>query len=101
MTLFRYAFELPVRTSGIRAARRVALSEGLRSSRVGRPATDPGMAQRSPFRHAPAQPEIIRLAVMLHARFPWSLKNVKELGALVYGEARILAPARQAKAKWG
>ena len=33
----------------------------------------------SPFRHFKASPEIIRLVVMMHVRFPLSLRNVEDL----------------------
>jgi hypothetical protein len=34
--------------------------------------------RRSPFRYFKANPEIIRLAVMLYIRFPLSLRNVED-----------------------
>lgn len=37
------------------------------------------MTKRSPFRYFKTSPEIIRLAVMLYARFPLSLRNVEDL----------------------
>lgn len=37
------------------------------------------MAKRSPFRYFKTSPEIIRLAVMLHVRFPLSLRNAEDL----------------------
>ncbi len=37
------------------------------------------MPQPSPFRYFETSPEIIRLAVMLHIRFPLSLRNVEDL----------------------
>jgi putative transposase len=37
------------------------------------------MTQRSPFRYFKTSPAIIRLAVMLHVRFPLSLRNVEDL----------------------
>ena len=37
------------------------------------------MTNRSPFKYFKTSPEIIRLAVMLHVRFPLSLRNVKDL----------------------
>ena len=37
------------------------------------------MTQRSPFRYFKTSPEIIRLAVMMHIRFPLSLRNVEDL----------------------
>lgn len=37
------------------------------------------MAKRSPFNYFKTSPEIIRLAVMLHVRFPLSLRNVEDL----------------------
>lgn len=37
------------------------------------------MTKRSPFRHFKTSPEIIRLAVMLYIRFPFSLRNVEDL----------------------
>ena len=35
--------------------------------------------QPSPFRYLKASPEIIRLDVMLHVRFPLSLRNAEDL----------------------
>ena len=37
------------------------------------------MTKRSPFKYFKTSPEIIRLAVMLYARFPLSLRNVEDL----------------------
>ena len=37
------------------------------------------MTNRSPFKYFKTSPEIIRLAVMLYARFPLSLRNVEDL----------------------
>jgi putative transposase len=37
------------------------------------------MTKRSPFRYFKMSPEIIRLTVMMYARFPLSLRNVKDL----------------------
>ena len=37
------------------------------------------MTQRSPFRYFKTSSEVIRLAVMLHVRFPLSLRNVEDL----------------------
>ena len=37
------------------------------------------MTHRSPFRYFKTSPEIIRLAVMMYARFPLSLRNVEDL----------------------
>jgi putative transposase len=37
------------------------------------------MSKRSPFRYFRTSPEIVRLAVMLHVRFPLSLRNVEDL----------------------
>jgi putative transposase len=37
------------------------------------------MTQRSPFRYFKTSPEIIRLAVMLYIRCPFSLRNVEDL----------------------
>ena len=37
------------------------------------------MTQRAPFRYFHSSPEIIRLAVMMYARFPLSLRNVEDL----------------------
>jgi putative transposase len=37
------------------------------------------MSKRSPFRYFKTSPEVIRLAVMLHVRFPLSLRNVEDL----------------------
>jgi putative transposase len=37
------------------------------------------MIKRSPFKCFKTSPEIIRLAVMLHVRFPLSLRNVEDL----------------------
>jgi hypothetical protein len=37
------------------------------------------MTKRSPFRYGQTGPEIIRLAVMMYVRFPWSLRNVEDL----------------------
>lgn len=37
------------------------------------------MTKHSPFRYFKISPEIIRLAVMLHIRFPLSLRNVEDL----------------------
>ena len=37
------------------------------------------MTKRSPFRYFKTSPEIIRLAVMMHVRFPLSLRNVADL----------------------
>ncbi len=34
---------------------------------------------RNPFRYFKASPEIIRLAVMMHVRFPLSLRQVEDL----------------------
>ena len=36
------------------------------------------MPKKSPFRYFKTSPEIIRLAVMLHVRFPLSLRNVED-----------------------
>ena len=40
-------------------------------------AKDRSMSQPNPFRSFKTSPEIIRLAVMLHVRFPLSLRNVE------------------------
>jgi putative transposase len=37
------------------------------------------MTKRSPFRYFKTSPEIIRLAVMLSVRYPFSLRNVEDL----------------------
>lgn len=37
------------------------------------------MANANPFRYFRTSPEIIRLAVMMHVRFPFSLRNVEDL----------------------
>ena len=37
------------------------------------------MTKRSPLRYFKTSPEIIRLAVMMHVRFPLSLRNVEDL----------------------
>jgi putative transposase len=37
------------------------------------------MTQRSPFRYFKTSPEIIRLTVMMHVRFPLSLRNVEDV----------------------
>jgi putative transposase len=37
------------------------------------------MTKHSPFRYFKTSPEIIRLAVMLYIRFPFSLRNVEDL----------------------
>jgi hypothetical protein len=37
------------------------------------------MTKHSPFRYFKSSPEIIRLAVMLYVRFPFSLRNVEDL----------------------
>ena len=37
------------------------------------------MTKRSPFRYFKTSPAIIRLAVMLYARLPLSLRNVEDL----------------------
>jgi hypothetical protein len=37
------------------------------------------MTKRSPFRYFEMSPGIIRLAVMMHVRFPLSLRNVEDL----------------------
>ncbi len=37
------------------------------------------MTKHSPFRYFKTSPEIIRLAVMMHVRFPLSLRNVEDL----------------------
>jgi putative transposase len=37
------------------------------------------MTQHSPFRYFNTSPEVIRLAVMIHVRFPLSLRNVEDL----------------------
>jgi len=37
------------------------------------------MTKRSPFHYFKTSPEIIRLAVILYARFPLSLRNVEDL----------------------
>jgi putative transposase len=37
------------------------------------------MTKRSPFRYFKTSPEIIRLAVMLYVRFPFSLRNFEDL----------------------
>jgi hypothetical protein len=47
-------------------------------SRAGRRPELLGMTKRSPFRNFKTNPEIVRLAVMLHARFPLSLRNVED-----------------------
>lgn len=39
----------------------------------------PGMTKPSPFKYFKTSPKIIRLAVMLYARFPLSLRNVEDL----------------------
>ena len=40
------------------------------------------MTKPNPFKYFKTSPEIIRLAVMLYVRFPWSLRNVEDLLAL-------------------
>jgi len=37
------------------------------------------MTKHSPFRYFKTSPEVIRLAVMMYARFPFSLRNVEGL----------------------
>ena len=37
------------------------------------------MTKPSPFKWFKTSPEIIRLAVMMHVRFPLSLRNVEDL----------------------
>ena len=37
------------------------------------------MTNRSPFRYFKTSPEIIRLAVMLYVKFPFSLRDVEDL----------------------
>jgi len=37
------------------------------------------MTKRSPFRYFKTSPEIIRLAVLLYVRFPFSLRNAEDL----------------------
>jgi putative transposase len=37
------------------------------------------MTQPSPFKWFKTSPEIIRLAVMMYVRFPFSLRNVEDL----------------------
>lgn len=37
------------------------------------------MTKHSPFRYFKTSPEVIRLAVMLYVRFPFSLWNVEDL----------------------
>ena len=37
------------------------------------------MTKHSPFRYFKTSPEVIRLAVMMYARFPLSLRNVEDL----------------------
>ncbi len=37
------------------------------------------MPKKDPFKYFKTSPEIIRLAVMLYARFPLSLRNVEDL----------------------
>ena len=37
------------------------------------------MTRRAPYRYFKTSPEIIRLAVMMHVRFPLSLRNVEDL----------------------
>lgn len=37
------------------------------------------MPKPSPFRYFKTSPEIMHLAVMLHVRFPLSLRNVEDL----------------------
>ena len=37
------------------------------------------MIKHSPFRYFKTSPEIIRLAAMLHVRYPLSLRNVEDL----------------------
>ena len=37
------------------------------------------MTKRDPFKYFKTSPEIIRLAVMMHVRFPLSLRNVEDL----------------------
>ena len=37
------------------------------------------MTHRSPFRYCKTSPEVIRLAVMMHIRFPLSLRNVEDM----------------------
>lgn len=37
------------------------------------------MTRRGPFRCFKTSPEVIRLAVMLHIRFPLSLRNAEDL----------------------
>ena len=37
------------------------------------------MTKHSPFRYFKTSPEVIRLAVMLYVRFPFSLRNVEDL----------------------
>lgn len=50
-----------------------AMPMGLEAGRAAGQASD--MIQRRPFRYFRTSPEIIRLAVMLYARFPLSLRN--------------------------
>jgi putative transposase len=37
------------------------------------------MTKTDPFRHYHSSPEIIRLAVMMYVRFPFSFRNVEDL----------------------
>lgn len=37
------------------------------------------MRQRSPLRYFKTSPEIIRFAVMMYIRFPFSLRNLEDL----------------------
>lgn len=39
----------------------------------------PAVTQRFPFRYFKTSPDVIRLAAMLHMRFPLSLRNVEDL----------------------
>jgi hypothetical protein len=55
------------------------MSEETVMSRAGRRPELRGMTKRSPFRNFKTNPEIVRLAVMLHACFPLSLRNVEDL----------------------
>lgn len=52
------------------------------------------MTQRSPFRCFRTSPEIIRLAVMMYVRFPFSLRNVEDL-LHERGRSARVAPSRR------
>lgn len=47
------------------------------------------MTKLSPFKYFKTSPEIIRLAVMLYARFPLPLRNVEEVMSEELGLRRI------------